>query len=133
MTLLPAAKAEIRVFRGETVEHDDETVCAHPACGEWRGLERHHVVRRSETGGPERWVIIRGVILLNERRFCRHHHTMLTGEIGGHRGWIRYLEGEGWVWYAPAPLGPGWLDLGVGVTDKLGAVWVPVGALKGVV
>lgn len=129
MTLLPCAKREVAVFCGETVVLQEETVCCHPACGETWGLECHHVVRRSETGGPVRWVVINGVVLLNERRVCKSHHRELTGELGGHRAWIRYLEGDGWVWYAPAPRGslvPG------GVVDKIGALWLPVGPLKGV-
>lgn len=131
MTLLPCAKLEIAVYRGDQVtEPETEIVCCHPACHEGWGLETHHVVRRSETGGPVRWVVVHGVILLNERKVCKPHHRELTGELGGHLAWIRYLEGEGWVWYAPAPTGlsgPGW------VTDKLGALWLPVGPLKGVV
>ena len=130
MTLLPCPRIEIAVYDGPlVVEPQDETVCAHPACGEGWGLERHHVVRRSETGGPERWVVVNGVILLNERWLCHIHHVMVTGEVGGHRGWIRYLEGHGWVWYAPAP--PGHAASG-GVPDKLGCLWLPVGPLKGV-
>lgn len=129
MTLLPCPKSEISVWHGATVEHAEETVCAHPGCWEVWSLETHHVVRRTETGGPVRWVRINGVILLNERRFCRLHHRQLTGEVGGHSAWIRYLEGEGWVWYAPAPLG---LPAPGAVPDKLGALWLPVGSLKGV-
>lgn len=129
VTLLPAPKVAIEIYHGETVVLQEETVCCHPACWERWGLQTHHVVRRSETGGPVRWVLINGVVLLNERRVCTPHHRELTGELGGHLAWIRYLEGESWVWYAPAPAGhsgPG------GVTDKLGAIWLPVGPLKGV-
>lgn len=128
MTLLPCVRSEITVPIGVvTIELEPETVCAHPQCAIRYGLQTHHVVRRSETGGPVRWVIVNGVLLLNERRLCQIHHAMVTGEIGGHRAWIRYLEGHGWVWYAPAPLGgPD------AVLDKLGSAWIPVDSLKAV-
>lgn len=129
MTLLPCPKVDIQVYDGAHVVPGEETVCAHPACWSTWALETHHVVRRTETGGPARWVLVRGVVLLNERRLCRPHHRELTGELGGHLGWIRYLEGEGWVWYAPAPPGP---SVPGAVSDKLGALWLPVGPLKGV-
>jgi len=129
MTLMPCARSEITATWGIGAwpEPEKETVCSHPKCANRGELEPHHVVRRSETGGPKHWVAVNGVVLLNERRLCHVHHVMVTGEVGGHRGWIRYLEGEGWVWYAPAPAG----SVG-GVSDKLGAAWLPVGPLKGV-
>lgn len=130
MTLLPCPPADIKVYRGVAVEDPGaDDVCCHPHCEVRWGLETHHIVRRSDTGGPVRWVVIRGVVLLNERKVCPKHHLELTGGVGGHRGWIRYLEGEGWVWYAPAPLGSP-APLASAVVSKTGAVWLPVGALK---
>ncbi len=127
MTLLPCAAQDIKPTVKLGPEPEAEVVCAHPACANRGALEPHHVVRRTATGGPVRWVIVNGVVLLNVRMFCHVHHSMLTGEIGGHRAWIRYLSGQGWVWYAPTPLAPAGA-----VLDKLGAAWVPVGPLKGV-
>jgi len=120
-------KSEILVVDHHGPEPVRETVCAFPKCANRGGLEPHHVVRRSETGGPVDWVAINGVVLYNKRYLCHVHHAMVTGGVGGHRGWIRYLEGDGWVWYAPAPAGAGAPGA---VVDKVGALWVPVGPLK---
>lgn len=130
MTLLPCPKAEIAVYRGDTIEPDRELRCAHPTCAVGFALETHHVVRRTETGGPVRWVVINGVILLNERKVCHDHHLQLTGEVGGHKAWIRYLEGAGWMWYAPAPPGASGQPGQLAAVDKLGCLWLPVGPLK---
>lgn len=134
MTLLPCARDEARPFFGDPPgPNEDELQCAMPKCGEWHGLQHHHVVRRSELGGAYRWVVVNGVVLLNERMLCRHHHDMVTGMVGGHRAWIRYLEGEGWAWYARAPhgLSPVASPPAV-VLDKLGGAWLLVGPLRGV-
>lgn len=109
---------------------EPELVCAHPACREHYLLEAHHVVRRSATGGPARWVALNGVVLLNVRMLCRKHHDQVTGQVGGHKGWIRYLEGAGWAWYTPAP--PGAAVSPGAVVDKVGGLWKLVGPLKGV-
>lgn len=100
-------------------------VCYAPGCAIHFGLHKHHIVRRSQTGGPLDYVTIDGLVTQNVVNLCRVHHEAVTGAVGGHSGWIRHLAGLGWVWYSPAPSGvPG------AVTSKEGS-WVPVGFLKG--
>lgn len=131
MTLLPCPDIDASPYEGPLAWHEEETVCAHPMCSNRWALETHHVVRRTALGGTYRYVTVRGVILLNERKVCRDHHLELTGDLGGHKAWIRYVEGEGWVWYQPLDRCKGAvLDSSALVLDKSGNQWVPVGSLK---
>jgi hypothetical protein len=96
MTLLPCEQARI------TVPPQDKWpwngipgMCQVPGCRERGEPGSHHVVRRSFTGGPMRFVSIDGVVLINEVRLCHRHHS----EVTDHFAWIVYEEGNGWVWY----------------------------------
>jgi hypothetical protein len=92
--------------------------CQHPFCESSYWLEGHHVVRRSETGGPKDWVSIDGIVCFNRVSLCKEHHDEITGGVGGHRARIRFptveelergLYSRWWVWYAavrPASGGP---------------------------
>jgi hypothetical protein len=99
VTLLPVEPVRVTIpAQDGWVEEDLPALCCNPQCDR-RGGQTHHVVRRSETGGPIRWVAIDGVILLNEWRICLWCHEMLNC----HDAWIRYLTPFGWVWYAALP------------------------------
>lgn len=78
-------------------------------CPSMLGLQWHHIVRRSATGGPVDWIAVDGLVLWNKLRVCIHCHERINNH--GIRLW--YEDGEGWsVWVSIAyPLNtdqPGW-------------------------
>lgn len=80
--------------------------CAVPGCGEM-GTEGHHIVPRSRTNGPRDFVTIDGLVVANKCRLCKRHHDHVTGEVGGHKGLIRWtlfpsIEERFWGWYIRA-------------------------------
>lgn len=79
-----------------TVELPD--LCCVPDCRSLWGLQRHHIIRRSATGGPLDYVTIDGVVVTNVARICSSHHDDLTSPVGGHRAAMAYSTGVGWVW-----------------------------------
>jgi hypothetical protein len=99
LTLLPIEPVRVTV-PPQDCWPDEENAhwCANPDCDQY-GSETHHVVRRSETAGPKRWVSIDGLVICNEVRVCSRCHCNITE----HRAWIRYEEGTGWVWWAARP------------------------------
>ena len=113
MTLLAVEDARLG-WPGDDWPHDFDIPpgCMHPYCQQ-RWSQRHHVVRRSATGGPRRFVSIDGLVVPNVVGLCDIHHDQLTGLVGGHRAAIvfppapeiaRDLYRGWWVWYgAPAP------------------------------
>jgi hypothetical protein len=73
---------------------------------------RHHIVRRSATAGPKRWISVDGLILPNVAGLCKLHHDQVTGGIGGHQAKIGFpsleqlvdgLYRAWWLWYARLP------------------------------
>src|SRR5687768_11810615 len=74
--------------------------CAIPFCLSQFKLQKHHIVRRSATGGPRDFVTIDGLVVQNVCMLCREHHGMITGELGGHKLWIIY-EQHAWQIYRP--------------------------------
>lgn len=128
MTLLPVEPIRVTIpaqegwVKGETSER-----CANPECDQ-RGTETHEVVRRSYTAGAKRWVAIDGFVIGNQVRLCHSCHEDITQ----HRAWIRYLTGEGWVWYAAPPAGAGSPGSGSVQHPKSGRWFARLGPLKGV-
>lgn len=110
------------------VDPGREERCCNPTCG-GPGAQEHHIVRRSATAGPKRWVNIDGLVLLNARRVCLHCHE----EINNHRVWIRYLTGESWVWYGSAGRATAGIEIDgyYAITHpKSGRVFIRIGPLK---
>lgn len=106
MTLLPVETVRVTVPAQDSWPDDGNSpYCCCPSCAQ-AGTQTHHVVRRSETAGPKRWVAVDGLVLLNELRVCLWCHDKLNN----HDAWIRYVDGEGWVWYAAARRGELRLD-----------------------
>lgn len=75
--------------------------CAMPGCTNTFRLQKHHIVRRTATGGPLDYVTIDGLVVQNVCMLCREHHEKITGSIGGHRLWIVYEDDEGWQVFEP--------------------------------
>lgn len=105
----------ISIPPGEWVGYDLPPVCQVPDCEEvW--VHRHHIVRRSATGGPRRWVAVDGLVLPNLMGICYRHHQQVTGQWGGHFARVVFPLPEAieaglyrawWLWYARLPGGPG--------------------------
>lgn len=101
MTLLPVEPIRVTIPPQDGwVEPEQSYNCCNPECNR-NGMEGHHVVRRSETGGPKDWIAVDGLVLFNKLRVCNVCHCDLTE----HRTWIRYFTGAGWLWYAAVPGG----------------------------
>lgn len=97
--------------------------CSIPGCTSSFRLEKHHIVRRSATGGPTDYITIDGLVVTNVCMLCREHHAMVTGEIGGHKLWI--IRGaRDWIVVKPGPPGE------YGPVSKDGTTWVWVGPLR---
>lgn len=78
-------------------------VCAHPFCNV-STKDTHHLFRRQ--GHPDAdWVYvdlpdIGWRYLPTKVGLCRHHHDDVSGGVGGHKAWIRWIEPEhlfGWL------------------------------------
>lgn len=95
--------------------------CAVPNCSSAFRLQKHHIYRRSAAGRPSDYITIDNLVVPNVCHLCRKHHSMVTGEIGGHKLWIIY--DEGWQVYRPTR--------GLGrIISKDGTAWVRVGPLR---
>lgn len=135
MTLLPAEPARVTIDPRRYSWCPPlvlDSVCYAPGCTEVWQIQRHHIVRRSNTGGPLDYITIGGLVVPNVCMLCRDHHDMVTGLVGGHRAWIRYETGEGWLWYRPTRSGVAAWGGGARsgrILDKLGQEWVAVGPL----
>jgi hypothetical protein len=128
MTLAPAYDVEISVpGRQDWPEPEPYEGCCNPTCRK-RGEQTHHVVRRSATAGPVRWVVVDGVVLLNEVRVCLWCHD----DLNNHRAWIRYFTERGWLWYAAAPAAQAAGAAGSVQHPKSHRWFMPLGSLKGV-
>ena len=97
--------------------------CAIPGCHSTFKLQKHHIVRRSATGGPLDYITVDGIVVQNVCMLCREHHTELTGSLGGHKLWIVYEQG--WQVYVP----------GYSIHEdhrvaKDGSTWLRVGKLR---
>lgn len=124
MTLRPAEDVRLSIPPQDCwIEYDIPPVCQVPGCQEpW--AHRHHIVRRTKTGGPQRWVAVDGVVLPNVMGICFRHHEQVTGMVGGHWARIGFpsieeltggLYRPWWVWYSRVPspgLEPVWHEVG---------------------
>ena len=93
MTRLPFAnRSEVKGVLGEA--YITPGVCSNPFCGK-PGVDKHHIVRRSELGGPYDWVEYNGVRIGNVCLLCRECHrgitenrTMIQWSILGYYEWV---------------------------------------------
>ena len=91
MTRLPLESWSVQALEGPVYEPN--TLCAYPGCV-WTVLERHHVWRRSFTGGDSWWVELPdGAVIGNCVWLCAAHHRLLTE---GLEAGLVYGEGELW-------------------------------------
>jgi hypothetical protein len=74
--------------------------CSNPECERWSD-HAHHIVRRSALGGDFPWVEVEEIIVGNLTGVCWNCHNRLTGEVGGHKAAIRWIDGI-FVWCALA-------------------------------
>jgi hypothetical protein len=98
--------------------------CAIPGCTNSFKLQKHHIVRRSATGGPLDYITIDGLVVQNICNLCREHHAEITGSLGGHKLWIVWERGR-WQVYRPG------YDLYADVRrSKNGESWIRSGPLR---
>lgn len=92
MTLLPSSDFGIRGVDGE--KYDVNEICSKPGCGS-RSVHGHHMWPRSYLRGqPYEYVQLPdGTIIGNRIGLCLEHHNMVTGEVGGHRARILFVDG----------------------------------------
>jgi hypothetical protein len=70
--------------------------CAAPDCGKLTE-HAHHLYRRSRQGAHDWIKMPDGTIVANKVGLCVAHHDAVTGKIGGHKAWIKWLDGV-FVW-----------------------------------
>jgi hypothetical protein len=101
MTLAPSRALGPRfdLLRDDTwcVTYELEAICYVPDCTDCPERGSHHIEPRSRTGGPVDFVVIDALVVHNTVRLCSLHHQMVTGDIGGHRARILWLDGA-WCW-----------------------------------
>lgn len=90
--------------------------CANPTCRRW-AADAHHMWRRSKLKRDLRdWVELEdGSIVGNLTGLCRECHMDITGDVGGHKAAIRYVDGV-FVWFSV------WNNYGVLEYEPLGAL-----------
>ena len=112
MTLRAVEPVRLTIPKQEGwLEYDLPPLCQVPECSRtWD--HRHHILRRSQTSGPKRWVTIDGLVVPNVMAICERHHDQVTGMVGGHQAKIRFPSVEAlraglysawWLWYARLP------------------------------
>lgn len=98
-------------------------VCDIPWCRSGFRLQKHHIVRRSATGGPLDYITIDGLVVQNVCMLCREHHDQITGSLNGHKLWIVWADG--WQVYEQGyPYNSHWL------VGKNGNTYIRVGQLQ---
>jgi hypothetical protein len=70
--------------------------CSNPECRRF-AEHAHHIVRRSALAGDYAWVEIDGKVVANKTGLCVPCHNDITGEVGGHKAAIRWIDGL-FVW-----------------------------------
>ena len=93
MSLAPLVAPEIRGVEGK--DPGVHEWCSLPGCVS-RTQDGHHLWPRSFLRGqPQNWVRVpSGATVANKTGVCRRHHSALTGNIGGHTGWIKLEHGD---------------------------------------
>ena len=98
MTLLPSESWNVRRTDGPKPQFTTD-MCMIPGCPRL-AQSRHHIWRRSATAGPADWVTIDNQwVSCNVIPVCNYHHDMLTGMVGGHRGWIKWDPVHELTWW----------------------------------
>jgi hypothetical protein len=92
VTLLPASDFRIRGHKGNA--YDVPPLCAHPHCSKAAAHVHHCWPRSYLRSQPREWVQLPdGVVIGNRMGFCVEHHDMLTGQIGGYRARLEWVDG----------------------------------------
>lgn len=113
-TLLPS-----EAWNVAGVEGDHYTVgpfCDAPGCR--RTVDhKHHLWRRSFLGGDFWWVRVplpdeATTTIRNVVGLCYHHHDDVTGAVGGHRAWIRWVPEDGVFYWLESDGYDHWTSIG---------------------
>lgn len=118
MTLLPAEDWTSVTPESGRPAYQHNSQCAVPGCWE-PATSGHHLWRRSFIGAPVHWVLLDGKLVGNVAGLCTPHHDDVTGRLGGHRAWIRWLDGA-YYWWVADPRG---------TVSAHAQTWKQVGAL----
>jgi 5-methylcytosine-specific restriction endonuclease McrA len=125
MTLRPVEPIRLTIPPQDfPLPYDIPPQCQVPRCPRpWD--HRHHIVPRSRTTGPKRYVAVDQIVLPNVCGLCFQHHENVTGVVGGHFAKIRVPTQDEidlglftercWLWYTRGPsvtLVPEWDYLG---------------------
>lgn len=91
MTLLPGPPLGVRGHKGNA--YNVHPVCSHPECNRPAQHVHHCWPRSFLRKQPVEWVRFDdGKVVGNRLGFCVEHHDNLTGEIGGHKARLRWLD-----------------------------------------
>ena len=109
MSLAPLVDPLVRGVEGKKPEANDW--CPIPGCIS-RAQEGHHLWSKSYLRGqPQNWVQLPSLsICQNVMGLCTRHHRDVTGDPGGHQGWIKLEHGDVFVYHEPN--GSGWKAVG---------------------
>ena len=105
MSLAPAIDPLICGIEGKKPKVNEW--CPIPGCIS-RAQEGHHLWAKSYLRGqPQNWVQLPSLsVCANVMGLCTRHHRDVTGDPGGHQGWIKLEHGDVFVYYEPN--GRGW-------------------------
>ena len=109
MSLAPAIDPLICGIEGKKPKVNEW--CPIPGCIS-RAQEGHHLWAKSYLRGqPQNWVQLPSLsICQNVMGLCTRHHRDVTGDTGGHEGWIKLEHGDVFVYYEAD--GSGWKAVG---------------------
>lgn len=114
MTLVPSEAWNVKGIDGD--RYMVGPFCDAPGCK--RPVDhKHHLWRRSFLGGDFWWVrvpTIRGttITIRNVVGLCWRHHQDVTGDVGGHKAWIKWVpEHEDFDWLESVDYGH-WTKIG---------------------
>jgi hypothetical protein len=130
MTLLPSAPLGVRGHPGNA--YNVRPTCSHPQCARPAQHVHHCWPRSFLRKQPIEWVKYEdGTVVGNRLGFCVEHHDMLTGEIGGYRARLLWIDGEMW-WEDRSPdnvVGNGqrFTMEATGPTEKDFTTWIRLG------
>jgi hypothetical protein len=97
MTLIPSEAWNVRGVEGD--HYKVGPFCDAPGC-KLPVDHKHHLWRRSFLGGDYWWVRVPTMegatrTIRNVVGLCYHHHDDVTGDVGGHKAWIKWVPERG--------------------------------------
>lgn len=95
MTLPPFDSDDVHGVEGP--DYKVGPSCANPKC-EHLADHAHHIWRASKVANAPRnaWVAVDGFVVGNKTGLCWRCHNDVTGEGGGHKAAIRWIQGDFW-------------------------------------